>query len=138
MNSYNHYAYGAIGDFLFGTVAGIDIDDSNAEAGYRQVRLQPMPGGTLQHAEATHESPYGLIRSAWQRLTDGGLAYEATVPANSAANVFLQGAVLAGVSEAGLALDQAEGISAVEETPEGVRFRVASGDYVFRIADSSM
>ncbi len=131
MNSYNHYAYGAIGDWLFGSVAGIDTDE--AAPGYRRIKLQPLPGGSLQFAVATHESSYGLIRSAWSRSADGDIVYEATIPANAAADVLLTGVKRGGVTESGRELEHSEGIADVAETPEGLRFRAGSGEYVFRI-----
>ena len=76
-SSYNHYSYGAVCDFLFSHVAGIRpvFDDP----GYQRFELKPLPGGTLTHAEAVYESPYGPIRSAWK--TEGRtFCYECAVP----------------------------------------------------------
>ncbi|MBD3919987.1 glycoside hydrolase family 78 protein [Paenibacillus sp. PR3] len=129
MNSYNHYAYGAVGDWLFGTVAGIDADET--EPGYRRIIIRPIPGGSLTSAEASLESPYGEIRSAWSRQKDGGIAYEVTVPANTSALVRLQGASKSSVTESGLALAAAEGVTDIVETAEWLEFRVGSGTYHF-------
>ncbi|THF73692.1 alpha-L-rhamnosidase [Cohnella fermenti] len=132
MNSYNHYAYGAVGDWLFGSVAGIDADEN--EPGYRRIKLQPLPGGSLRHAEAKLESPYGEIRSAWKRTADGGIAYEFTVPANAEADVLLAGAALAAASESGRPLAEAAGVSAVSESAEGLSFQLGSGTYRVEVA----
>lgn len=85
MLSYNHYAFGAVADWLHRTVAGL----APAEPGYRRLRLAPRPGG-LTSASARHRTPYGLAAIAWQ-LADGQLAVEATVPANTTATVALPG-----------------------------------------------
>lgn len=62
MVSFNHYANGAVGDFLYRRVAGIEA----VEAGYRKMRICPIPGGGLTHAEAYTHCPYGKIASAWK------------------------------------------------------------------------
>ncbi|MFD2328071.1 family 78 glycoside hydrolase catalytic domain [Cohnella sp. GCM10020058] len=131
MNSYNHYAYGAIGDWLFGSVAGIDADAS--EPGYKRIQIRPVPGGSLQFADATLESPYGEIRSAWHRRPDGGIDYEIAVPANAAANVLLPGASKANATESQQPLEDVQGISNVAETAEGLALNVGSGTYRFTV-----
>ena len=63
MNSFNHYAYGAIGAWMYSVVAGIDLDP--AEPGYKHVLIQPQPGGGLTKASASLRSMYGEIVSSW-------------------------------------------------------------------------
>lgn len=84
MNSFNHYAYGAIGAWLYKTVAGINPGD----AGYKHVILQPQPGGDLTFARATLETPYGTLISDWQ-LENGVFRYTVTVPPNTTTTVRL-------------------------------------------------
>jgi alpha-L-rhamnosidase len=84
MNSFNHYAFGAVGDWMYRYLAGLDP----IEPGYRRVRLQPRPGGGLTSARARHESLYGVHECAW-RLDNGALVVEATVPANTTATLDL-------------------------------------------------
>jgi alpha-L-rhamnosidase len=69
MTSFNHYAFGAVADWLHRRVAGL----APAAPGYRRVAVRPRPGGGLTHASATHDSPYGRIRVAWRR--GGGLLH---------------------------------------------------------------
>ena len=64
MNSFNHYAYGAIGEWLYRVVAGIEIDE--AQPGYKHILIQPHPGGGLTFVQANLRSMYGQIRSHWQ------------------------------------------------------------------------
>jgi len=64
MNSFNHYAYGAAGEWLYQVIAGIDIDSSSA--GYRNIIMRPVPGGGLTHAEASLDSVRGKIPGAWK------------------------------------------------------------------------
>ncbi|MCA0295058.1 MAG: glycoside hydrolase family 78 protein [Actinobacteria bacterium] len=75
MTSFNHYALGAVTDWLHQVVAGIQP----AEPGYAAVRLAPTPGPGLDWARASLESPHGRIESGWRR--DGeSLVVEVTVP----------------------------------------------------------
>jgi len=84
--SLNHYAYGAVCDFLFSYVVGIR---PRWEApGYRRFILSPLPGGSLEWARATFESPYGTIRSSWERGSEH-VTYRFSVPANTRAEVRL-------------------------------------------------
>ncbi len=64
MNSFNHYAYGAIGDWLYSRVAGIQIDEANP--GYKRIIFEPHIGGGLTHAKAELETMYGKVLSGWK------------------------------------------------------------------------
>ena len=92
MNSFNHYAFGSAASWLYDTVCGIrDVTEEDpSAAGFRRFRLAPQPGGTLTEAEATLETAYGTIRSAWRR-TGGKTIYEFTVPAGTTAELVLPG-----------------------------------------------
>jgi len=61
MNSFNHYAYGAIGEWMYRVMAGIEIDP--AEPGYKHILIQPQPGGGLTYAKASFDSMYGRVAS---------------------------------------------------------------------------
>jgi alpha-L-rhamnosidase len=86
MNSFNHYAYGAIGDWMYRTVAGIDV----IEPGYKKIRIQPQPDTSLNFASASFDSPYGLISSGWERK-DGKITVKVMVPCNASAEIILPG-----------------------------------------------
>ena len=63
MNSFNHYAYGAVGEWLYTVVAGLNIDEE--KPGFKHTIIRPRIGGGLSFAEASHLSPYGEIKSRW-------------------------------------------------------------------------
>ena len=88
MNSFNHYAYGAVGEWLFDTVCGIrDLAEEDISfRAYRHFRLAPRPGGSLQHARASLRTPYGTVESAWERRGDR-LSWRFTVPCGTTAEV---------------------------------------------------
>lgn len=75
MTSFNHYALGAVADWLHRTVAGL----APAAPGYRRILFRPRPGGTLTSASARHDTPYGPAAIAWS-LADGTLTVQVTVP----------------------------------------------------------
>lgn len=86
MNSYNHYAYGAIGSWLYGVVAGIQADPD--EPGFRHINISPEPGGGLTFARAELDSMYGTIKSGW-KLEDGKFFLDVRIPPNTRATVKL-------------------------------------------------
>lgn len=86
MTSFNHYALGAVADWLHRTVAGL----APAAPGYRRLRIAPRPLATLDHAAARHRTPYGEATVAWRRDGDT-IVVTATVPANTTADVDLPG-----------------------------------------------
>lgn len=115
MNSFNHYAYGAIGAWLYQAVAGIDL----LEPGYKRSLLAPIPGD-LQSAKAEHLTPYGSIKSAW-RIEDGRFRWDFTVPANTTAEVR--------PPAIGEVIQTSEGLR-----PQNGRYEAAPGDHRLEIA----
>ncbi|WP_197430218.1 alpha-L-rhamnosidase [Auraticoccus cholistanensis] len=84
MTSFNHYAFGAVADWLHRCLAGL----APAEPGYRVLRIAPVPLAGLDHAAAEHRTPYGPARAGWRRDGDE-LVVQATVPPNTTARVRL-------------------------------------------------
>jgi len=123
MNSFNHYAYGAIGEWLYTHVAGLRTDPDNP--GYRHFFLSPHPGGGLSHATANMDTPYGPARSAW-KITDGELLYEVLIPANTEATVILPGKDFSDVKVEGLPEDS------MEELKAKGKVRLGAGGYVIQ------
>jgi alpha-L-rhamnosidase len=103
MNSYSHYAYGAVVEWMFDTIAGID----HGACGFQNFVLRPQPGGSLKFATASYRSPYGTIRSAW-RKRGKQLRYDITIPANTRATVVLPVKNLKRVKLGGKALASCE------------------------------
>ena len=65
-SSLNHYAYGAVGDFFYRRICGLEP----LEAGYRHFLVKPVPGGGLTWAECTHQCPFGQIKVRWDCVKD--------------------------------------------------------------------
>ncbi|WP_053372498.1 glycoside hydrolase family 78 protein [Paenibacillus sp. FJAT-27812] len=128
MNSFNHYAYGAIGDWMYRTVAGIQTVES--APGYKQILIAPQPGEGLSWAEGSLQTLYGKVSSKWVKSEDGAITLDVTIPPNTAAEIRLPGASAgAKVTESGGSLKGALGVTAVSETEAGVSIHVGSGSY---------
>jgi alpha-L-rhamnosidase len=128
MNSFNHYAYGAIGDWMYRVMAGIDTDE--AAPGYKHIFIQPRPGGGFTDVRASHETPYGKVASAWTRK-EGAFELAVEVPPNTRATVRLPKAQLAAVTEGGRPLAEGNGIRGPKQDGETVVVEVGSGAYRF-------
>ncbi len=128
MNSFNHYAYGAIGEWLYRYVAGMDIDPENP--GYKHILLAPHPGGGLTNAGVEFKSIYGKVKSAW-KLDGNDFVYEITVPANTTASVTLPSAKADQVTVNALAMT-ASLKGSLKQTDKGISLNVGSGSYTFR------
>ena len=86
MNSFNHYAYGAVYDWIFGKAVGIEpMDDAPA---YREITLAPHPDRRLGFADGSIDTQFGTIRSYWY-YKDDVVYYEFTIPAGVTAHLTL-------------------------------------------------
>lgn len=87
MNSFNHYAYGSVFDWIFGVALGITVDDDGA--GYEKITVAPKADPRLGFAKGSILSRRGRIESAWRYLPDGEIRYEITVPEGTYARICL-------------------------------------------------
>ena len=88
MISYNHYASGAVGAFLYRRVLGVEP----VLPGYKLFKFAPLVGGGLTEADGTVGTPYGEIKAAWH-IENGEMTAEITVPMGTACTVTLPGGV---------------------------------------------
>jgi alpha-L-rhamnosidase len=128
MNSFNHYAYGAIGDWLYRVVAGIGIDPERP--GYKHIIIHPMPGGELTSAAASHRSMYGVIESSW-KIENGVFQLTISIPPNTTATICLEDISVGDVRESGKLLKDSFGISEFEQEDGLLKIVVGSGVYQF-------
>lgn len=129
MNSFNHYSYGAIAEWMYAYMAGIARDPEHP--GFKRFLLRPHldPTGAVTRVTGRHESPYGEITSAWALGKDGTLSYEAVVPANSEATLSLPAVSASAVREGRTPLEKVAGVKLVGFTDGTATFRVPSGHY---------
>jgi alpha-L-rhamnosidase len=129
MNSFNHYAYGAIGAWLYAVVAGIEADPNHP--GFKHIILRPQPGGGLTFAKATYVSLYGKIVSHWN-IKEGIFDWRITIPPNTTATIYLPTTKVGQVTEGKVPLEQAPGITALREEAGTIVCKVVPGNYHFR------
>ncbi|MEU3186057.1 family 78 glycoside hydrolase catalytic domain [Streptomyces sp. NPDC006923] len=130
MNSFNHYALGSIGEWLYRGVAG--LDQSADSTGYRHVRVRPSLGG-LTHASARYESVRGTVSAGWQRQ-GGTLSLRVRVPPGATAEVAVPTTDPRSVRESGAAAADSDHITRLATASGHVVFRVSSGVYHFTAA----
>jgi alpha-L-rhamnosidase len=124
--SLNHYSPGAVVNFLHRKVAGI----APTEPGYKRFAIHPMPGGGLTGAKAAYESMQGLIVSEWKK-ENGQMLMNITIPANTRAVVTLPSAALGSVTENGIPLGKADGVSNPIQVGTNTQVELGSGTYRF-------
>ena len=128
MNSFNHYSLGAVGEWLFSTVAGIDTDPDRV--GFKHVLVRPLPGGGITHSKAEYESLYGRIATEWKDA-NGRYTLDVTIPANTRATVWVPAADGTPVTEGGKPVEQSEGVLLLRREAGSAVYSVGSGTYRF-------
>ena len=118
MNSFNHYAYGAVGEWMYENIAGI----SAGEPGYRRTVIRPRPGGDVDRASGRYDSVYGPIETSWS-AKGGRFDLTVSVPVNTTAEVWVPARSAAEVSQSGARFLRMQDGAAV--------FTVGSGTYHF-------
>lgn len=127
MNSFNHYAYGAIGDWMYRIAGGIEI----GAPGYRKVIIQPQPHDNLTYATASLESAYGLIESRWRR-EGTQITVAVTIPPNTTAEVWLPYAGLETVFANASSKKDQPVLRNPKQYGNRIAFELGSGKYEFR------
>jgi alpha-L-rhamnosidase len=117
MNSFNHYSFGSVGEWMYENVAGIRFDESAAPG--EIITIRPRPGGGLTRARASYDSIRGRIESEWS-LDRDRFELKVTVPVNSEALVYVPGT-----------LEENDGATVLREESEATVLSVGSGRYRF-------
>jgi alpha-L-rhamnosidase len=128
MNSFNHYAIGAVAEWMYRVILGINNDD--AHPAYEQFVVRPIPGGGLTWAKGSYTSIRGKIESSW-RVEGGTFSLDVTIPANSSAMVYVPARGAESVTESGAPASRAVGVRFVRMEEGAAVFSVASGMYRF-------
>ncbi len=130
MNSFNHYAFGSVGAWLFASIAGIAPDPDRP--GFERIRIAPRPGGGLTDASASLNTIRGTVRSAW-RTSGGRFFLDLTVPANSTAVLRVPADPDALIFEGGRPALETGGVTLLSRNGEAALFDVVSGVYSFEV-----
>ena len=130
MNSFNHYAYGAIGDWMYRVVAGINTETDGP--GYKKTRIQPFIEKELTNASACLMTNYGMLSSSW--ITgDGSLELNVEIPANTNASIYIPAKDEALVTESGKPLNAVTDLVVKGRVPGFVVVTTGSGKYRFTV-----
>ncbi len=128
MNSFNHYSFGAVGQWMMAYSLGIQ----RGKAGFKEFILQPEPDptGQMTWAKGFYDSMYGKISSSW-KVEKGILTYEAVVPANTTATLYLPASSVESIRENGKAVKKSKGVIFKEFSNGKAVFQLESGSYKF-------
>lgn len=119
MNSFNHYSFGSVGEWMYSTIAGIELDE--AEPAYKHIVVRPQPGGGLTTASGALDTIHGKVATEW-KLDGSKFSLVLTVPPGSRATVYLPGKA-----------DATEGGAPIQLTADG-GYEVESGRFEFSVS----
>ncbi len=128
MNSFNHYAYGAIGDWMYRNITGLDI--ATGGEGYKKIKIQPHTGGHLSYANADLETGYGKISVHW-KIRDDHFLLDVVIPANTSADIHIPAASADAITENGKPLSALRGVIKINTEGKDVILQTGSGTYHF-------
>jgi len=130
MNSFNHYAYGAIGDWMYRKMVGIDTYEDGA--GYKHIKIKPHIGGGFTFASASLDTYYGKVSNSW-KVEGDKILMDVQIPPNTNATIYLPTANADKISESGKKLSEVKGVTFKEAKDGYVKVDTGSGEYHFII-----
>lgn len=128
MNSFNHYAYGAIGDWMYRQMVGLNTDEEGV--GYKKIKIRPHVGGNFTHASASYDTRYGKLASGW-KIEGDKLLIDAEIPVNATATVYVPAASADVVMEGGKKVSSLGDIQVKGVENAYLMLEVGSGTYRF-------
>jgi alpha-L-rhamnosidase len=135
MNSYNHYAYGAVADWIYRYAAGIDV--LPADAGFHTIYLHPTFDVRLGNLDFRYQSSYGEIRSSWSMKGTGkgtGIFWTVTVPPNTTAHLLLSAGQRNKFTLDGEALSSSKKLRPLSGKEGSSGYELPAGTYSFQAA----
>jgi alpha-L-rhamnosidase len=131
MNSFNHYSYGAVAEWMYKYMAGISNDPN--KPGFQHFILQPNidSGNRITWVDSSYDSVYGTIESKW-KVKNGTFTYNTTVPANTTATVYIPTNNVNTIREGGQPIAKVKGVKFIEFKDGKAVYELQSGSYEFR------
>jgi alpha-L-rhamnosidase len=133
MNSFNHWAFGAVGEWMFQSIVGIQPDEQHPA--WKHFIIRPRPGGGVTWADGHYDSIRGPIASAW-KIEKGKFALAVTIPVNTTATVYVPATGIEEVTESGKPASSSPGVRFLRMDVGNAVFEVGSGHYKFAAAMS--
>ncbi|CAN5529992.1 glycoside hydrolase family 78 protein [soil metagenome] len=130
MNSFNHYAYGAIGDWMYRVMAGLDTYEDGV--GYKHIKVQPHIGGGFTNAAATLQTYYGKLSSGW-KVENDKILMDVEIPANTIATVYVPSTDASAIKENNASIANATGIKIIGNAAGYTQLELGSGTYHFEV-----
>ncbi|NND07619.1 MAG: family 78 glycoside hydrolase catalytic domain [Saprospiraceae bacterium] len=127
MNSFNHYAYGAIGQWMYERIAGI----KPIKAGYKEILIAPLPDGPLSSAQAKYNCPYGEVSSAW-KMEKGVFQLNVTIPPNTTAKIVIPGKTGKNLILNGTSFSENADVKLLKKAMDTFELTVLPGSYEFK------
>lgn len=126
MNSFNHYAFGSVCEWMFVFMAGIDTDGP----GFKRINIRPYTGGEITSVEASYNSIHGLIETKWS-VHNGNFLLDITIPVNTRATVYIPAKYHDNITESGIKASQAKAVQFLRMEGKTAVYTVGSGQYRF-------
>ncbi|MBN1765276.1 MAG: family 78 glycoside hydrolase catalytic domain [Sedimentisphaerales bacterium] len=126
MNSFAHYSFGAVGQWMFENIGGLQSDGP----GFKNIIIHPRPDDKLTWARTSYQSIRGLVVSNWT-LKNGRFLLDVTIPPNTKATVFIPGQDAEKVLESGIKAQIADGVTFLKQQENDIVYIVESGQYQF-------
>ncbi|MCH3994929.1 MAG: glycoside hydrolase family 78 protein [Prevotella sp.] len=135
MNSFNHYAFGSVTNWIMQRSLGISRDEN--APGFKHFILRPEvdPTGSLNEAHGYYDSMYGRIESSWKKTGDR-IVYQFVIPANTSATLYLPLTKINGVTVNGMKLKKAEGVTLKSARKDKLAMELVSGMYKIELKTS--
>ena len=128
MNSFNHYSYGAIGDWMYRSMAGLDTYEDGV--GYKHIKIQPHIGGNFTNVSASLDTYYGKLSSSW-KVDSNTLIMDIEIPVNTTATIYIPADNKNNITESGKQIDAVKDITVNRNEDGYVIVNVGSGKYHF-------
>lgn len=130
MNSFNHYAYGAIGDWMYRVIAGVDTRED--APGYKKIVIKPHPGGDFTYANLDYETLYGKVSSHW-KMDKNKFYLDVQIPANTSATLYIPAKESGSLMDNGVPVADEADIKVGAAEDGYVKLEVGSGSYGFSV-----
>jgi alpha-L-rhamnosidase len=137
MNSFNHYSYGAIGDWMYRSMAGLDTYEDGP--GYKNIKIQPHIGGNFTNVSASLDTYYGKLANSWKVVPGSpgtentSLEMDVEIPANTTATVYVPAKNAESITESGKPISSVKDISVTGKEEGYVVLTMGSGKYHFSV-----
>ena len=126
MNSLNHYAYGAVGEWMYERIAGI----APLEAGYKSIRIAPQPKQPLTSASASLNTPYGKVSSSW-KIVSNAFQLDIVIPPNTTSKVIIPANTANALLLNGVSFKENSAIKQLNKNKDSFELLVQPGTYKF-------